>query len=238
MMGLLRKRRYVFLKKLKIQGIQWLIALGILLLAVIVSHASSRRTIDSGDEERLQIDLSMYGNTDVFYGGGVSNLEDAYGNLVKYEGSVSIKSLKDVNSGNNNNDLRCFYLFNVKTFFFAAIIGASLKDFMYYRKKLIVAAEFNATDEEPLVNVMYSNFALHGLPISLNLIMNSVLKTYVGDEFSIESANSPLSGLASSKIPRTWDLEVGISWLMTVPVGKCCKLNQGSSNCFGLYISL
>lgn len=91
---------------------------------------------------------------------------------------------------------------------------------MYYRQKLIAAAEFNASEQEPLVNVMYSNFALHGLPVSLNLVMNTILKVYAGDEFSIESANSPLSGVVSSKIPRSWDLEVGLSWLMIVPVGK------------------
>lgn len=112
------------------------------------------------------------------------------------------------------------FLFRSLCILFLAILEESLKDFMHYRKKLIVAAEFNSTEQEPVVNVMYSNFALHGLPISLNLIMNSILKATVGDGFSIETANSPLSGLASSKIPRTWDLEVGISWLMMIPVGK------------------
>lgn len=95
-----------------------------------------------------------------------------------------------------------------------------MKDFTYYRQKLIAAAEFNETDKEPLVNVMYSNLALHGLPISLNLVMNTILKVYAGDEFSIECANSPMSGVVSSSIPKTWDLEVGVAWLMMVPVGK------------------
>lgn len=101
-MGLLRKRWYVFLKKLKIQGIQWLIATVIMLLAVIVSHASTTRTIGSGDDERLQLDLSVYGSTKVYYGGSVVNLADAYGNLIKDEGSVSVRSLQDVNSGNTD----------------------------------------------------------------------------------------------------------------------------------------
>lgn len=91
---------------------------------------------------------------------------------------------------------------------------------MHYKNRLIVAAEFNRTEREPLVNVMYSNLALHGLPISLNLIMNTILKTSTNDGFSIESGNSPLSGVASSTIPRTWDVEVGLAWLMIVPVGK------------------
>lgn len=100
MMGLLRKRWYVFVKKLKIQGIQWFISIGILLLTVILSHASTTRTMGSGGSvERLQLDLSTYGNTKVYYGGSVVNLVDAYGNLVKYQGSMSVKSLNGVNSG-------------------------------------------------------------------------------------------------------------------------------------------
>lgn len=102
MMGLLRKRWYVFLKKLKIQGVQWFISLGIILLAVIASHASTTRTVDSGDVERLPLDLSVYGSTKAYYGGSVVNLEDTYGNLVKDEGSVSIRSQQDVNSGNTD----------------------------------------------------------------------------------------------------------------------------------------
>lgn len=117
----------------------------------------------------------------------------------------------------------------VVVFLLKAIIDDSLKDFTYYRQKLIVAAEFNSTEGEPLVNVMYSNLALHGLPISLNLIMNTLLKVYADDGFSIESANSPLSGLISSTIPRTWDLEVGITWLMMVPVGKLYRFNVKNS---------
>lgn len=101
MMGLFRKRYYVFIKKLKIHVIQWLIALGIVLLTVILSHASSTRTAGgSGKEERLQFDLSSYGNTKVFYGGSVVNLLDTYANIVKDQGSVSARSFADVNSGN------------------------------------------------------------------------------------------------------------------------------------------
>lgn len=98
-MGLLRKRWYVFLKKLKIQGVQWFIAFSIILLAVILSHASSTRNADGGKTERLPLDLSVYENTEVFYGSDVVKLQDAYGNIVRDRGSVPVKSVKDVNSG-------------------------------------------------------------------------------------------------------------------------------------------
>lgn len=96
----------------------------------------------------------------------------------------------------------------------------SLKNFAFYKKWLIVAAEFNSTEQEPIANVMYSNLALHALPISLNLLMNAILKTYVGEQYSIEIANAPLSGVASTKMPGFWDVEVSISWLMMIPIGK------------------
>lgn len=92
-------------------------------------------------------------------------------------------------------------------------------DFMFYRRSLVVAAEFNRTEKEPIVNVMYSNFALHGIPISLNLVMNSVLKAYAGDQYSIEAANSPLTS-NSAKLPRGWDVSVAVIWLSLVPLGK------------------
>lgn len=101
----------------------------------------------------------------------------------------------------------------------AAILNQSLMDFAIYRRSLVVAAEFNRTEEELIVNVMYSNLALHGIPISLNLIMNSVLKAFAGDQYSIEAANSPLSS-DSVTIPRGWNLSVSIVWLCLVPLGK------------------
>lgn len=100
MEGLFKKRWYVFIKKLKIQGVQWLIAYGIVLLTVILSHTSSTRTVGGNNkEERLPLDLNIYGNTKVFYSGNIVNLEDAYGNIVKDHGSVSIKTKNDVNNG-------------------------------------------------------------------------------------------------------------------------------------------
>lgn len=96
----------------------------------------------------------------------------------------------------------------------------SLKDIIYYKKSLVVAAEFNSTELEPLANVLYSNLAFHALPISLNLIMNTVLKVYAGEQYSIEVANSPLSGMTASTVPGFWDVEVGISWLMMIPIGN------------------
>lgn len=110
MIGLLRKRWFVSLKKLKIQGIQWLIACGIILATIILSHSLiGKKSGSSGVKERLQIDLSIYGNTKVFYGGNVVNLEDTYGNIVKDYGSHSVKSILDVNSGNS---LRFFEISN------------------------------------------------------------------------------------------------------------------------------
>lgn len=197
---------------------QWSIAYVIILITVILSHASSTRTSDSGvKSERLPLDLSTYGNTKVYYGGDAVALADAYGNMVKDQGSTSVRT-SDVNNGKDNK--WCFF-FSIKMFCFVAIMVESLKNFAYYKKWLIVAAEFNSTEQdEPIANVMYSNLALHALPISLNLMMNAILKTYAGEQYSIDVANAPLSGIASTKMPGFWDVEVSISWLMMIPIGK------------------
>lgn len=98
--GLVCKRWYVFVKKLIIQGPQWLITLAIILLAVIVSHVTSSGS--NTKEERIAIDLSIYGSTKVFYGdAGDQNMiamQDAYENIIKDRGSVPIKT-EDVQIG-------------------------------------------------------------------------------------------------------------------------------------------
>jgi hypothetical protein len=56
---------------------------------------------------------------------------------------------------------------------------------------MVAAAEFNDTNGEILVNSMYSKSALHGVPLSINLATNAIVKALFNESFSISISNTP-----------------------------------------------
>lgn len=80
---------------------------------------------------------------------------------------------------------------------------------------MIAAAEFNSSGK--IINAMYSNLALHGAPVSINLITNAILKSLVGDEFSISATNNPPILDSSKQFSET---EVAIVFMILFPKGK------------------
>ncbi|KAF5274077.1 hypothetical protein FQR65_LT04475 [Abscondita terminalis] len=74
---------------------------------------------------------------------------------------------------------------------FQAILNESIGSL----DSLVVAAEFNeifeGNESRTVINALYSNNATHGAPISLNLVMNSVLQAIVNEDYSIQSAVNP-----------------------------------------------
>lgn len=62
---------------------------------------------------------------------------------------------------------------------------------------MIAAAELNKTAEDITVNALYSVTASFSLPISINLLTNSILKSLVGDDYTLE--------LTSHQLPKEDD---------------------------------
>lgn len=94
---------------------------------------------------------------------------------------------------------------------------------------MVVSAEFNITNKgEKIVNAMYSNTAAHGAPISLNLVMNAILKTVMGDQYSIVSANHPLPMLVGNSLEEASEMQIAILWFIWFPLGMlsvCDKIS-------------
>lgn len=67
---------------------------------------------------------------------------------------------------------------------------------------------------------MYSNGAVHGAPISLNLLMNALLKSLKGQEYSITTANAPLPSAEDNFFAQASEWKVAILWFMLFPLGK------------------
>lgn len=100
----------------------------------------------------------------------------------------------------------------------------SMKNLAYYKRHMIVAAEFNSSDD--LLTVMYSNFALHGAPISLNLITNVLIKSLAGEKYDIQLSNAPLREFNVNSSPKQLsEVKVGLVWLTLFPIGKTTLLN-------------
>jgi hypothetical protein len=106
-------------------------------------------------------------------------------------------------------------------FCFAGIIRAGTDDLAFYKQHMIAAAEFNDSDDTIFVNSMYSQNALHGLPISINLAMNAIVMDLFNESFSITISNSPLKSLytefSSSELSV---IIVTCIWFILIPLSK------------------
>jgi len=67
-----------------------------------------------------------------------------------------------------------------------------MKNLVEYRNNLIVSAEFNDTENNIWANGFYSGIALHSVPLTVNLLSNSLIKALVGDEYSIIASRQQL----------------------------------------------
>lgn len=84
---------------------------------------------------------------------------------------------------------------------------------------MIVAAEFNSTNNDLTVNAMYASKALHGAPISLNLVMNAVIKTLMGEAYEISTSNNPLPMVNGNYFKDTSELQATMLWFILFPLG-------------------
>ncbi|KDR09441.1 hypothetical protein L798_00662, partial [Zootermopsis nevadensis] len=119
------------------------------------------------------MNLSDYGVTDVLYSVNHDSLR-TWSN--KYEEFINL-------TGSNVTEVK-----NVC----AALLLAGDSNIQKYHTKFIIAAEFNSSASGvEVLNAMFSSTAIHGAPISLNALTNSILKT-VSQEKSITAVNHPL----------------------------------------------
>jgi ATP-binding cassette subfamily A (ABC1) protein 3 len=118
------------------------------------------------------MDLKDYGLTNVFYSRNDSKVgfNEDYEKLVKSSGS-RVKHVENV---------------------FESLLRIGESNVQEYRTKYIIGAEFNSSSSGvPILNAMFSSTAIHSAPISLNILMNSILKSK-SQEKSITAVNHPL----------------------------------------------
>jgi hypothetical protein len=103
----------------------------------------------------------------------------------------------------------------------AGIIETGIDNIAFYKQHMITAAEFNDINGEILVNSMYSKNALHGVPISINLATNAIVKALFNESFSITISNTPLKPLYTEFSPSELSvINVTSIWLILIPLSK------------------
>nr|XP_015839741.1 PREDICTED: uncharacterized protein LOC655486 isoform X4 [Tribolium castaneum] len=100
------------------------------------------------------------------------------------------------------------------------IIQKGTQNIAFYKRHMITAAEFNKTSSNHLsVNVMYNRFALHGLPISINLASNAIAQTLLNESYSIITSNTPLKSFSCKSFPPELSvLNVAGVWVLLIPL--------------------
>ncbi|GJQ88639.1 hypothetical protein Trydic_g22095 [Trypoxylus dichotomus] len=85
---------------------------------------------------------------------------------------------------------------------------------------MLIATEFTVEGSNVnTVNIMYANKAYHGLPISIDVVMNTLLKYYAGDNYSIFTSNAPLGALTKREqlLPQSQFSNV-LCWIILLPI--------------------
>ncbi|XP_011693141.1 PREDICTED: uncharacterized protein LOC105453123, partial [Wasmannia auropunctata] len=77
-----------------------------------------------------------------------------------------------------------------------ALLNFSMKDIVEYRNNLIVSAEFNDTESNVTwAKGFYSGSAVHSVPLTINLLSNSLIKAFAGDKYSIIASRQLLPNI-------------------------------------------
>ncbi|KAK9880473.1 hypothetical protein WA026_011717 [Henosepilachna vigintioctopunctata] len=181
-----------------------------LALTILTIYLGQKPTTSSGGQQMsVNLELDIYGRTGVFYSSSVEPdadrksiaLVEKLKNIYQKEAFIHKSATIEVNNTSEG------------------IINKGKQNLPYYKKHMIVAAEFNATKDDIRVNAMYSHFAVHGAPISLNLILNSIAKAHLGEDYSISMSNIPLKKMNQVTSSEESEVDVGLLWLIIFPLG-------------------
>ncbi|XP_011704929.1 PREDICTED: uncharacterized protein LOC105460188, partial [Wasmannia auropunctata] len=89
------------------------------------------------------------------------------------------------------------------------LLNFSMKDIVEYRNNLIISAKFNDTENNVTwANGFYSGSAMHSVPLTINLLSNSLIKTFAGNKYSIV--------VSRQKLPNT----IFMTAMTSLPVGQ------------------
>ncbi|XP_045460948.1 ATP-binding cassette sub-family A member 2-like isoform X2 [Harmonia axyridis] len=204
---LLLKRVYFLYEK----PLSYIIPIIFTLILTILTIYLGQTSNDYSKEDKLNIhmDLELYGRTEVYYSvkseldfnplllPTVEKIKNFYQRETESQKSYAIQA-------NSTSD---------------GILKRGIQNLLFYKNHMVAAAEFNVSNDIIRINAMYSHFAIHGPPISLNLVMNSIAKAALGDEYSIRTSNEPFNKEKKIEPAEESEVQVGLLWLILFPLG-------------------
>jgi len=82
-----------------------------------------------------------------------------------------------------------------------------MKNIAEYRNYFIAAAKFETNESTLSVNGLYSGIAIHSVPLTINLLSNALIKTFVGEQYSILISRQQLPNVLMSSKMESPELE-------------------------------
>ncbi|XP_018365508.1 PREDICTED: retinal-specific ATP-binding cassette transporter-like [Trachymyrmex cornetzi] len=140
------------------------------IFSVLLMALSYSLPTDSTDIVPLKLDMYRYPKA--LYSSNNEPIAQKYRNIVQNMGGESERVAPDISVT-------------------SALLNSS-KNLVEYRNNLIVSAEFNDTENNTWANGFYSGVAIHSVPLTVNLLSNSFIKAYAGDEYSIVASRQQL----------------------------------------------
>ncbi|XP_017755068.1 PREDICTED: ATP-binding cassette sub-family A member 1-like [Eufriesea mexicana] len=141
-----------------------LITLFLSLLSFVLMSLSYDTPRDSTDV--FPLDLSMYRHPKALYSSTNETIGTEYKNSIQYFGGFAKATEENISVTQ-------------------ALLDRAVRDIAEYRNNYIVSAEFNTSGEVLYANGFYSGIAIHSIPLTVNLLSNTLIKNMVGEEYSI-----------------------------------------------------
>ncbi|XP_046465259.1 phospholipid-transporting ATPase ABCA3 isoform X1 [Neodiprion pinetum] len=151
------------------------------LIAVILMPIFAMKVTSSTNYRPLS--LSIYPNSEALIYNEDENLANTYAAVIEGQGGTATLLGSEVN-------------------ILDALLEKATAGIVYYRNNIVVSAEFDSTGETITANGLYSGSATLSAPISVNVISNSLLKTFASDAYSI-TAN--IENLPKSLVDYLYD---------------------------------
>lgn len=195
---LLQHLEALIIKQYRVMSYGYLILIVLSVMVMILVTVLSLHPFGGKPLPELKLDLSIYGNTTVLYEntkGAPDQFIDKYQKGIRETGSSILAVPEDDNITN-------------------ALMQKGMKDKETYTFKYIVAAELGNPSLQQMV--LYSDFAIHSLPISVNLMADALIKYETQDnEYGFSVSNHPFPKYEPEFLGGEL---VTLSWMALVPL--------------------
>ncbi|VVC36008.1 Hypothetical protein CINCED_3A013120 [Cinara cedri] len=201
---LINQFNVLFKKKVLYSYRRWLLTLvfsiGTILLSILTIHSTYNLIRVSETPRGLNLALSTYTDSIVYYRNGDSfpeNLEPTFVHISKTNKATVIESLSNSNIIND-------------------LLVVCNEDVFKYRNNLMIAGDFNRTNS----TVIYNNIAIHTPAVAVNLYTNALLQKFSGNkEAFISTVNEPIQLEIANVCDSSFVYEVVILWLTSFTPG-------------------